>query len=44
MHYICCRIFLFKNEKQKAKEFFNQIIVLPNANSTIKTRVTKETK
>ena len=35
------RIFLFKNEKQKAKEFFNQIIVLPNANSTIKTESQK---
>ena len=26
-----------KEEKQKAKEFFNQILVLPNANNTIKT-------
>ena len=30
-----------KNQKQKAKEFFNQILVLPNANSTIKTESQK---
>ena len=34
--YLLAEFFYSKNEKQKAKEFFNQIIVLPNANSTIK--------
>ena len=29
--------FYSKDEKQKAKEIFNQILVLPNADSTIKT-------
>tara|TARA_B100000780_G_scaffold168725_1_gene118103 strand:- start:331 stop:468 length:138 start_codon:yes stop_codon:yes gene_type:complete len=28
--------FFFKNEKQKAKEFFNQILTMPNANNDIK--------
>jgi hypothetical protein len=28
--------FYSKDEKQKAKEFFKQILVLPNASSTIK--------
>ena len=28
--------FYSKNQKQKAKEFFNQILLLPNANSEIK--------
>jgi len=35
--YLLAEFFYSKNEKQKAKEFFNQILVLPNANSTIKT-------
>ena len=34
--YLLAEFFYSKDEKQKAKEFFNQIIVLPNANSTIK--------
>jgi len=33
---LLAEFFYSKNEKQKAKEFFNQILVLPNANSTIK--------
>ncbi|MDA9041994.1 hypothetical protein N9H38_00075 [Candidatus Pelagibacter sp.] len=39
--YLLAEFFYSKNEKQKAKEFFNQIIVLPNANSTIKTESQK---
>ena len=35
------QFFYSKNEKQKAKEFFNQILALPNANSTIKTESQK---
>jgi predicted negative regulator of RcsB-dependent stress response len=35
--YLLAEFFYSKEEKQKAKEFFNQIIVLPNANSAIKT-------
>jgi len=34
--YLLAEFFYSKDEKQKAKEFFNQIIVLPNANNTIK--------
>ena len=34
--YVLAEFFYSKDEKQKAKEFFNQILVLPNANSTIK--------
>jgi len=34
--YLLAEFFYSKDEKQKAKEFFNQILVLPNANSTIK--------
>ena len=34
--YLLAEFFYSKEEKQKAKEFFNQIIVLPNANSAIK--------
>ena len=34
--YLLAEFFYSKGEKQKAKEFFNQILVLPNANSTIK--------
>ena len=33
--YLLAEFFYSKNEKQKAKEFFSQILVLPNANSTI---------
>ena len=34
--YLLAEFFYSKEEKQKAKEIFNQILVLPNANSTIK--------
>ena len=34
--YLLAEFFYSKGEKQKAKEFFNQILVLPDANSTIK--------
>ena len=39
--YLLAEFFYSKDEKQKAKEFFNQIIALPNANSTIKTESQK---
>jgi len=34
--YLMAEYFFFKNEKQKAKEFFNQILTMPNANNDIK--------
>ena len=34
--YLLAEYFYSKNQKQKAKEFFNQILLLPNANSDIK--------
>ena len=34
--YLLAEYFYSKNEKQKAKEFFNQILVLENSNSDIK--------
>ena len=34
--YLVAEYFYAKDEKQKAKEFFNQILVLPNANKEIK--------
>jgi len=34
--YLLAEYFLSKNEDQKAKEFFNQIIALPNSNNDIK--------
>ena len=34
--YLVAEYFYAKNEKQKAKEFFNQILLLPNANNEIK--------
>ena len=34
--YLLAEFFYSKDEKQKAKEFFNQILVLPNANNDIK--------
>jgi len=34
--YLVAEYFYAKDEKQKAKEFFNQILVLPNANNEIK--------
>ncbi len=39
--YLLAEFFYSKDEKQKAKEFFNQIITLPNANSAIKTESQK---
>jgi len=39
--YLLAEFFYSKNEKQKAKEFFNQIIILPNSNSDIKTESQK---
>ena len=34
--YLIAEYFYTKNQKQKAKEFFNQILLLPNANNDIK--------
>ncbi|MDA7565132.1 hypothetical protein N8728_01375 [Candidatus Pelagibacter sp.] len=34
--YLLAEFFYAKDEKQKAKEFFNQILLLPNANNEIK--------
>ena len=34
--YLIAEFFYSKGEKQKAKEFFKQILVLPNANNEIK--------
>jgi predicted negative regulator of RcsB-dependent stress response len=34
--YLLAEYFYSKNENQKAKEFFNQILILPNANDKIK--------
>ena len=34
--YLMAEYYYSKNQKQKAKEFFNQIIILPNSNSDIK--------
>jgi len=34
--YLMAEFFYSKGEKQKAKEFFKQILVIPNANGTIK--------
>ena len=34
--YLLAEFFYSKDEKQKAKEFFNQILLLPNANNEIK--------
>jgi predicted negative regulator of RcsB-dependent stress response len=34
--YLLAEFFYSKKEKQKAKEFFNQIVLLPNANNEIK--------
>ena len=39
--YLVAEFFYAKEEKQKAKEFFNQIIALSNANSAIKTESQK---
>ena len=34
--YLLAEYFYSKNEKQKAKEFFNQILILSDSNSDIK--------
>ena len=39
--YLIAEYFYSKNEKQKAKEFFNQILTLPNSNSDIKLETQK---
>ena len=39
--YLMAEYFYFKNEKQKSKDFFNQIITLENANTKIKTETQK---
>ena len=39
--YLLAEFFYSKNEKQKAKDFFNQILILPNGNSDIKTESQK---
>ena len=39
--YLLAEFFYSKGEKQKAKEFFNQILVLPYANGAIKTESQK---
>ena len=39
--YLMAEYFYFKNEKQKAKEFFDQIIILENANPNIKLEAQK---
>ena len=39
--YLLAEFFYSKDEKQKAKEFFNQILILPISNNDIKTEVQK---
>ena len=39
--YLLAEFFYSKGEKQKAKEFFNQILVLPNSNNSIKAETQK---
>jgi hypothetical protein len=39
--YLMAEYFYFKNEKQKSKDFFDQIITLENANSKIKREAQK---
>ena len=39
--YLMAEYFYSKNQKQKAKEFFNQILLLPNVSSNIKTESQK---
>ena len=34
--YLMAEYFYSKNQKQKAKEFFNQVLILPNTNNDIK--------
>ena len=42
--YLLAEFFYSKEEKQKAKEFFNQILLLPNANNEIKLASQKRLK
>ena len=39
--YLVAEYFYSKNQKQKAKEFFNQILLVPNANNDIKSESQK---
>ena len=39
--YLMAEFYLSKNEKQKAKEFFNQLVNLENVNDKIKIEVQK---
>ena len=39
--YLIAEYFYSQNQKQKAKEFFNQILLLPNANNAIKAETQK---
>ena len=39
--YLMAEFFYFKNEKQKSKEFFDQIIILGNSNPSIKIEAQK---
>ena len=39
--YLLGEYFYFKNEKQKSKEFFNQIVILENSNQNIKLEAQK---
>ena len=39
--YLMAEFFYFKNEKQKSKEFFDQIIILENSNPGIKIEAQK---
>ena len=39
--YLIAEYFYFKNEKQKSKEFFNQILLLENANQDLKIEAQK---
>ena len=41
--YLVAEYFYSKDEKQKAKEFFNQILTLPQVNSDIKDSNAKKT-
>ena len=42
--YLVAEYFYSKNEKQKSKEFFNEIITLDNSNKDIKTEAQKRIK
>ena len=39
--YLMAEYYFAKNEKQKSKDFFNQIVILENANSKIKVEAQK---